>query len=93
MPLAGSVLMERYGVMTLCHFRGTAVRAECAPGRPEMGLTQFLDRAPTSWLYGVLGIGAWVFAFVLVPETKGRSPRKYRGSLASEGIHGLVSGR
>jgi SP family galactose:H+ symporter-like MFS transporter len=38
-----------------------------------LSLTQFLGRAPTFWLYGVVSVGAWVFAFVLVPETKGRS--------------------
>ncbi len=36
-------------------------------------LTQVLGTAPTFWLYGVVSIGAWVFAFFLVPETKGRS--------------------
>jgi SP family galactose:H+ symporter-like MFS transporter len=38
-----------------------------------LSLTQFLGRAPTFWLYAVVSIGAWVFAFVLVPETRGRS--------------------
>lgn len=36
-------------------------------------LTQVLGKAPTFWLYGVVSVGAWVFAFSLVPETKGRS--------------------
>ncbi len=36
-------------------------------------LTQALGRAPTFWLYGIISIGAWVFAFLLVPETRGRS--------------------
>jgi len=36
-------------------------------------LTQVLGTAPTFWLYGVVSVGAWVFAFFLVPETKGRS--------------------
>ncbi len=36
-------------------------------------LTRALGRAPTFWLYGVVSVGAWVFAFFLVPETKGRS--------------------
>ncbi len=36
-------------------------------------LTEVLGKAPTFWLYGVVSIGAWVFAFLLVPETKGRS--------------------
>jgi SP family galactose:H+ symporter-like MFS transporter len=36
-------------------------------------LTQVLGRAATFWLYGVVSIGAWLFALILVPETKGRS--------------------
>ena len=36
-------------------------------------LTQVLGRPATFWLYGVVSIGAWFFAYLLVPETKGRS--------------------
>jgi len=36
-------------------------------------LTQVLGKPATFWLYGVVSIGAWLFAFFLVPETKGRS--------------------
>jgi SP family galactose:H+ symporter-like MFS transporter len=36
-------------------------------------LTQVLGKPATFWLYGVVSIGAWLFAFSLVPETKGRS--------------------
>jgi SP family galactose:H+ symporter-like MFS transporter len=36
-------------------------------------LTQVIGKAATFWLYGVISIGAWLFAFFLVPETKGRS--------------------
>jgi sugar porter (SP) family MFS transporter len=36
-------------------------------------LTQVLGKTATFWLYGVVSIGAWLFAFFLVPETKGRS--------------------
>jgi SP family galactose:H+ symporter-like MFS transporter len=36
-------------------------------------LIQFIGRTGTFWLYGLVGIGAWIFAYVLVPETKGRS--------------------
>ena len=34
---------------------------------------QVLGRPGTFWLYGLVGIGAWIFAYILVPETKGRS--------------------
>ena len=36
-------------------------------------LTQVLGKPATFWLYGIISIGAWLFAFFLVPETKGRS--------------------
>lgn len=36
-------------------------------------LIQMAGRAPTFWLYALVGIGAWLFAWFYVPETKGRS--------------------
>ena len=36
-------------------------------------LTQVLGKPATFWLYGVVSVGAWLFAFFLVPETKGKS--------------------
>jgi MFS transporter, SP family, galactose:H+ symporter len=36
-------------------------------------LTQVLGKSSTFWVYAVVSIGAWVFAFFLVPETKGRT--------------------
>lgn len=36
-------------------------------------LIQRLGRPVTFWLYGLVGVGAWIFAYVLVPETAGRS--------------------
>jgi MFS transporter, SP family, galactose:H+ symporter len=39
-------------------------------------LTQVLGKPATFWLYGSVSIGAWFFAFFLVPETKGRSLEK-----------------
>jgi MFS transporter, SP family, galactose:H+ symporter len=36
-------------------------------------LIQMAGRAPTFWLYAVVGIGAWLFAWFYVPETKGKS--------------------
>ena len=36
-------------------------------------LTQVLGKPVTFWSFGVISIGAWLFAFFLVPETKGRS--------------------
>ncbi len=36
-------------------------------------LTQVLGKSVTFWLYGLVSIGAWLFAFFLVPETRGKS--------------------
>jgi SP family galactose:H+ symporter-like MFS transporter len=36
-------------------------------------LVQVLGRSGTFWLYAAVGVGAWVFAFLLIPETKGKT--------------------
>ncbi len=36
-------------------------------------LLQVLGPSRTFWLYGVLAVGAWIFSYFLVPETKGRT--------------------
>jgi len=36
-------------------------------------LTRVIGKAATFWLYAGVSIGAWLFAFFMVPETKGRS--------------------
>jgi sugar porter (SP) family MFS transporter len=36
-------------------------------------LTQVIGRAGTFWLYGVITVAAWLFAFYMVPETKGKT--------------------
>jgi len=36
-------------------------------------LVQILGQSGTFWLYALVGVGAWVFAFLLVPETKGKT--------------------
>ena len=36
-------------------------------------LTHLLGKAWTFWSYAAVSVGAWIFAFFLVPETKGRS--------------------
>jgi SP family galactose:H+ symporter-like MFS transporter len=36
-------------------------------------LTRELGKAATFWLYGIVSIAAWIFAFALVPETKGKT--------------------
>lgn len=36
-------------------------------------LTRVMGKAATFWLYGVISVGAWLFAFFLVPETRGKT--------------------
>jgi len=36
-------------------------------------LVEALGASRTFWLYGVLAIASWIFSYVLVPETKGRT--------------------
>ena len=36
-------------------------------------LTQMMGKAATFWLFGVVSIGAWLFAYFLVPETRGKT--------------------
>jgi sugar porter (SP) family MFS transporter len=36
-------------------------------------LLQLMGASRTFWLYGVFAIGAWIFSYYLVPETKGRT--------------------
>ena len=36
-------------------------------------LVGVLGHAGTFWLYGVIAVGAWVFFYLLVPETKGKT--------------------
>ncbi len=38
-----------------------------------LSLVAVLGRGETFWLYGVIAIAAWVFFFLLVPETKGKT--------------------
>ena len=38
-----------------------------------LSLTHGIGKAATFWLFGVISIGSWFFAYFLVPETKGRT--------------------
>ena len=38
-----------------------------------LSLVSFIGQAFTFWLYGVIAIGAWIFFYKLVPETKGKT--------------------
>ncbi len=41
--------------------------------RSPLSLVQALGPSWTFWLYGLLAIASFVFAYALVPETKGRT--------------------
>jgi SP family galactose:H+ symporter-like MFS transporter len=49
-------------------------------------LIQLVGRPGTFWLYGLVGVGAWFFAYRLVPETKGRSLEEIESHWRS-GLH------
>jgi SP family galactose:H+ symporter-like MFS transporter len=36
-------------------------------------LIQATGRSSTFWIYGLVGVGAWLFTWFYIPETKGRS--------------------
>ena len=38
-----------------------------------LSLVSFIGQASTFWLYGLIAIGAWIFFYKLVPETKGKT--------------------
>jgi len=42
-------------------------------GGVSSGKFRLMGKAATFWLYGIVSIGAWLFAFFLVPETKGKT--------------------
>jgi MFS family permease len=46
-------------------------------------LTQIVGKAATFWLYAAVTVGAWVFAFLLVPETKGKTLEQIEGHFRS----------
>ena len=43
-------------------------------------LVQMFGTSETFWLYGVLAVGAWIFSYYLVPETKGRTLEEIENS-------------
>lgn len=47
-------------------------------------LTEAVGHSMTFWLYGLMSMAAWVFFFILVPETKGRSLEEIEASWLGE---------
>ena len=76
-PVFWLVLSEIYPL----HIRGRAMSIATAVNWSVnlivaltfLTLTQVLGNAATFWLYGIVSIGAWLFAFFLVPETKDKT--------------------
>ena len=46
-----------------------------------LSLLQALGSSWTFWLYATLALAAWIFCYILVPETKGRSLEEIEGQL------------
>jgi MFS family permease len=36
-------------------------------------MVHLIGHAGTFWVYGVIAVGAWIFSYQLVPETKGKT--------------------
>ena len=45
-----------------------------------LSMTEALGHSVTFWLYGLMALAAWVFFFLLVPETRGRSLEEIEAS-------------
>ena len=52
---------------------GTVADRQLDRAMSFLTLTQVLGKAGVFWLFGVVSSGAWLFAFFLVPETKGKT--------------------
>ncbi len=54
---------------------GTVVNwsANLAVAVSFLTMTQVLGKPATFWAYAAVSIGAWLFAYFMVPETKGRT--------------------
>jgi SP family galactose:H+ symporter-like MFS transporter len=55
-------------------------------------LVQTLGQSGTFWLYAAVGVGAWVFAFLIVPETKGKTLEEIEEHWR-KGLHSHEMGR
>ena len=47
-------------------------------------LVEGLGPTHTFWLYALFAVGAWIFSYYLVPETKGRTLEEIERSLHSK---------
>ncbi len=50
-----------------------------------LSLVNLLGQAETFWLYGVIAIGAWIFFYKLIPETKGKSLEEIEAQWEDDG--------
>jgi SP family galactose:H+ symporter-like MFS transporter len=49
-----------------------------------LSLVQGLGPTRTFWLYALFGVGAWIFSYYLVPETKGRTLEQIERSFSGK---------
>jgi SP family galactose:H+ symporter-like MFS transporter len=62
-------------------FRGAAMSAvtvtnwgmNMAVAVTFLTMVDLIGHAGTFWVYGIIAVGAWVFCYRLVPETKGKT--------------------
>jgi sugar porter (SP) family MFS transporter len=76
-PIFWLLISEIYPSKIRGQAEGTAASANWAANLlvslTFLTLLNALGPSRTFWLYGLLGIGSWIFSYYLVPETKGRT--------------------
>ena len=67
------------GVATLANWGSNLVVA-----LTFLSLVEALGRSGAFWLYAAVGVAAWLFAYFLVPETRGRSLEEIEAGWSGE---------
>jgi sugar porter (SP) family MFS transporter len=84
-PIFWLLISEIYPLKIRGLAQGTAAAANWAANLVVsltfLTLVQALGPTRTFWLYAVFAVGAWIFAYCLVPETKGRTLEEIERSL------------
>lgn len=87
-PIFWLLISEIYPLKIRGLAQGTAAAANWAANLlvslTFLTLVQALGPTRTFWLYALFAVGAWFFAYYLVPETKGRTLEEIERSLSSK---------
>ena len=76
-PIFWLLIAEIFPLQSRGEAEGTAAAtnwiANLAVSMTFLTLLEAIGPALTFWLYGLMAVGAWIFSYTLVPETKGRT--------------------